>query len=311
MSFLEFYDNVRESREDFYVGKILVHLVEVSEATFLAEAANNTIANPKSLQKDPSNPDSVGSLPDPAGTKKWRATYHINGREITNYLTAQNKNEAKRMLFDYLNVGSDKDKVHIVRSSEFAPVNNWNELVRLLQYSMAHDRRKKGSDTEPFGSLDNADFHLMLTLVQKHPDFVQRHLAALPQDVQFYFKKAYNALSKRDLSQDLSKGTGGSYWGNQVKGLVDEFGKNISKRLAAVKTRHSPTAAAPAPEPVAPIPSQEFRPTLPEPVPPQQGSLGMGDEIPDYEERPHRLTGMPPQRTMPQFQSRLPFWRSM
>jgi hypothetical protein len=160
---------------------------------------------------------------------------------------------------------------------------------------MVHDRKKKGSDTEPFGSIDNADFHLMLNLVQKHPNFVQKHLSALPQELQFYFKKAYNALGRRDLDKDLSGTKGGSYWGNQVKDLVGNFGDNIKKKLAAVKTRNSPSQ--PAPE----VPA------------PQQGSLGAED---DFDAPRTQISGRLPiedmptrQPALPPRQARLPFWR--
>ena len=296
MSFLEFYNIIQETREDFYVGKILVHLVEVSEAEYLAEAASPNALNSKVMPLADATPE---------GTKKWRATYTINGRQVTNYLTAQNKLEAKRVLFDYLyDLGKDDDRKEIVRSSELFPVDNWNELVRLLQYSMRYDRRKKGGDTEPFGSIDTADFHLMLDLVRKNPKFVEKHLAALPQDLQFYFKKAYNALSRRDLDKDLAKGSETSYWGGRVKNLVGEFGNNIKKQLASVKTRNSPNRPS---EPVSPNP---------EPIPQDvQTTLGLRDKE-DYTptRRGAIIPGIPqPGMTdpAPQYQSRFPFWRSM
>lgn len=242
-TFLEFYEKVSPSVEYFRWGSVAVRLVEVTGDTYQTFAeASNTIPMPKSL-----SPEMLDRV-QPFDMKKWRATYEINGRVITNYLTAQDKHEAKRMLFDYLEkLGKDQDRAHVVRSSEIVPVNNWNELVRLLQYSMQHDRKTRGTDTEPFGSVDTADFHLMLDLVQKHPDFVTRHLAALPQELQFYFKRAYNALSRRDLDADLKSDSPESFWRHKVRNVFNDFGTSIRKRLADVKTRNSPKPATPPP----------------------------------------------------------------
>lgn len=218
MSFYNLYTSVIESREDFYVGDILVHLIEISDNSF------NEAVRPPNVQslKEPEV--------DPDKMKKWRATYVINGKTITNYLTALGKNEAKQMLYEFL---TDPNKKEIVKTAEFAPVNNWNELIRLLQYSMTHDKNNT------FDSLDVADFHLMLLLVKKHPNFIKKQLDGLDPKLQFYFKKAYNGLTKRDLNKDLENPWSGSYWSGKIKGLMAQHGKSIKQRVVPLKTRNT------------------------------------------------------------------------
>ncbi len=97
-SFLEFYDNMSEDLDNFYVGKIKVNITEISQDLFdcFSEAETTpapTYRYPKSLASLPTKP-----------LKKWRLTYTVNGKEITNYLTAMNKDEAMAMLGDHLNL---------------------------------------------------------------------------------------------------------------------------------------------------------------------------------------------------------------
>jgi hypothetical protein len=104
--------------------------------------------------------------------------------------------------------------------------------------------------------LTASDYHLMLLLVKRHPDFVKTHLASLEPKLQFYFKSVYNGLSKRDLDQDLDP-----HWGQQVKGVLDQHGEEIGDRMAPLKTRNSPK-----PDMVSAIPNP--------------GTLGLGDDAP-------------------------------
>ncbi len=115
---------------------------------------------------------------------------------------------------------------------------------------MKYDRKSKGSSAEAFGSIDNGDFSLMLNIVQRHKDFVKKHLAELPEDLQYYFKRAYNALSKRDFNQDMGFGLpdSKSYWNSKVRDTIGKFGDNINKKLADVKNRRSPTKPGSPPE---------------------------------------------------------------
>ena len=229
MSFLELYQQIQESKDEFCVGDIRVRLVAVSETTFetFAEAAN-TIPNPRSLGEP---------NPHPFQMMKWRATYTIAGRPVTNYLTAMDKREARRMLYDYLSqfLKHRDDQVAVAKNSELVPVNSWEEMVRLVQYSMKHTNKS-------FDAIDNGDIAWLLEFIQKHPDFVQSHLATLDEKTRFYIKRLYNHATKRDLDSAVANN---NYWGDRAKSLMGQVG-GVFKGL---KTRRSPAPVDPPPLP--------------------------------------------------------------
>lgn len=310
MTFLELYDTIQETTDVFYIGKIHVRLVEISDDIYnLSEASERVPGNMASLGKaaNPNafdkmtgkevsgkvsphvSPEMTGEHPSYSQLKKFRATYSINGEEITNYLTAMNKNEAKRMLFDYLEkLGNTKQRTSIVNSSDIAPVDDWKELIRLLRYSMKWDHKKSGNKRTTFSSIDNADYHLMLSLVQKHPDFVKSHLIGLPDDIQRYFKIVYNGLSKRNLDSDLAKTKEGSFWGNKIKDMTGNYGKDIAKKLAGVKAYNKPEEEPSKPQITHYAPNLFLQQGSPD-----RGSLG------DDDSNPSTLYGAPPVPTEP------------
>ncbi len=284
-SFFEFYNRIHESSADFFVGEIQVQMLKVADEVYLFE--DSVPRNPDSMQsfKNPEpmtrfgKPLQSGRLADPKKMQKWRVTYKVNDQEVTNYLTAQSRAEAMRMVYDYLKdkFSGEGDKplsrenkqsiITAAKNSDISPVGGhddldkeWNELVRLFQYSLKNDYKinRKG-ETGKFGSIDNGDLHQLLTFVQANPEYAQEHMQALPPDLQKHMSRAYNitkertgvvksnlgqtgifkgdTIAKADPATTIDPDNRHNSWGSKLRGLFDKHRKTFDTHFNNFRIR--------------------------------------------------------------------------